>query len=96
MARPRRRGRVVTPERRQVLQRVATLVPRLDRPVLVAVDGGDGSGKTVLADELAGLLVPSVRASLDDFHHPRAHRHACGRTGETVWERGFDYDGGTP
>jgi uridine kinase len=64
--------------------------------VLVAVDGGDASGKTVLADELAGELAAEgtrrpVRASLDDFHHPRAHRHALGRTGLTVWERGFDY-----
>lgn len=59
--------------------------------MLVAVDGGDGSGKTVLADELARLLVTCVRASLDDFHHPRTHRYAYGRTGETVWERGFDY-----
>jgi uridine kinase len=59
--------------------------------VLVVVDGADGAGKTVLADELARLLPTSVRASLDDFHHPRAHRHALGRTGETVWERDFDY-----
>jgi len=64
---------------------------RLDRPALVAVDGPDGAGKTVLADELASLVPGAVRASLDDFHHPRAHRHALGRTGETVWERGFDY-----
>lgn len=59
--------------------------------MLVVVDGADGAGKTVFADELASLLPTSVRASLDDFHHPRAHRHARGRTGETVWERGFDY-----
>ena len=32
-----------------------------------------------------------MRASIDDFHHPRAHRHALGRTGETVWTRSFDY-----
>jgi uridine kinase len=60
--------------------------------VLVAVDGGDGAGKTMLADELAALLPGWVRASLDDFHHPRAHRHALGRTGETVWERSFDLE----
>jgi len=60
--------------------------------VLVAVDGADGAGKTMLADELATLLPGSVRASLDDFHHPRAHRHALGRTGETVWEHSFDLD----
>ena len=32
-----------------------------------------------------------VRATLDDFHQPRAYRHAEGRTGRTVWERGFDH-----
>jgi uridine kinase len=58
--------------------------------VLVAVDGADGAGKTVLADDLAPLLPGSVRATLDDFHHPRAYRHAQGRTGGTVWERSFD------
>lgn len=31
-----------------------------------------------------------VRAGLDDFHHPQTHRHAFGRTGETVWTRSFD------
>jgi uridine kinase len=55
------------------------------------VDGADGAGKTVFADDLAPLVPGAVRASLDDFHHPREHRHARGRTGETVWERSFDY-----
>jgi uridine kinase len=60
--------------------------------VLVAIDGADGAGKTVLADDLAPLLPGSVRATLDDFHHARAFRHARGRTGETVWERSFDVE----
>ncbi len=65
-------------------------MPRPGRPTLVAVDGADGAGKTILADELAPLVPGAVRASLDDFHHARAHRHAEGRTGATVWERSFD------
>jgi uridine kinase len=44
----------------------------------------------VLADELAAVVPAAVRAGLDDFHHPRAFRHAEGRTGFTVWERSFD------
>jgi uridine kinase len=59
--------------------------------VLVVVDGADAAGKTILADELARLLPTSVRASLDDFHQPRARRHAFGRSGETVWAHSFDY-----
>ena len=85
----------MTPDRLAVLARVADALPDLDRPLLVAVDGGDGAGKTWFADELATLLVERdraiVRASVDDFHHPRSHRHAQGRTGETVWSRSFDY-----
>jgi uridine kinase len=85
----------VTPDRRAVLARVADALPDLDRPLLVAIDGGDGAGKTWFADDLAALLADRdravVRASVDEFHHPRAHRHALGRTGETVWARSFDY-----
>ena len=91
MAPPGRRGRVITPERSALLRVLRARVARLDRPTLVAVDGADGAGKTVLADELARLLPGAERASLDDFHHSRAHRHALGRTGDTVWERGFDH-----
>lgn len=81
-------------EREVVLASVWDEVPPTERPVLLAVDGPDGAGKTTLADDLAGAARGRtvVRASLDDFHHPRAHRHAEGRTGETVWARGFDYE----
>lgn len=87
------------PARRAVLERVAAAVPSLGRPVLVVVDGADGAGKTWFADDLATTLKTGlggvghavVRASVDDFHHPREHRHADGRTGETVWRRSYDY-----
>ncbi|MBF4761745.1 uridine kinase [Nocardioides islandensis] len=85
----------MTPERRAVLAEVAGALPDLDRPLLVVVDGADGAGKTWFADDLAALLGEAgravVRASLDDFHHPKAYRHEAGRTGETVWSRSFDY-----
>jgi uridine kinase len=85
----------VTPERLAVLALVADALPDLDRPLLVAVDGADGAGKTWFADELAMVLGererPVVRASVDDFHHPQSYRHELGRTGETVWARSFDY-----
>lgn len=32
-----------------------------------------------------------VRASVNGFHHPAAHRHALGRTAEAFWSRSFDY-----
>lgn len=83
--------------RLHVLEQVASRIPSPDRPVLVAVDGVDGAGKTTFADELAevvrrsGRFADVVRASVDGFHHPRAHRHAEGRTGEAFWSRSFDY-----
>jgi len=73
---------------------VAGRIPSLDRPVLVAVDGADGAGKTTFADAVGERLLAAgrqvVRATVDDFHHPQAHRHALGRTAETVWSRSFD------
>lgn len=85
----------MSPERAEVLTEVAALVLTAGRPVLIGIDGPDGVGKTWFADELADVLAatghPVVRASVDDFHHSRAHRHECGRTGATVWSRSFDY-----
>lgn len=61
----------------------------------MAIDGVDGAGKTHFADALAQILGARghrvLRASTDDFHHPRAHRHALGRTPDSVWSRHFDY-----
>jgi uridine kinase len=81
--------------RSELLATVAGLVPAGDR-VRVAVDGRDGAGKTVFADELAAVLRgsgrPVVRASVDGFHRSRALRYAAGRTAETYWRDAFDYD----
>jgi uridine kinase len=79
-------------ERAALLSALWHVVPRPGRPVLVAVDGPDGAGKTRFAADLATRTErPVVVAALDDFHHPRAWRHAEGRTGATVWARSFDY-----
>jgi uridine kinase len=88
---------VTSPVRRAVLAEVVARIPAPGRPVLVAVDGVDGAGKTTFADELAGAVKATgrfaavVRASVDGFHHPREHRHALGRTAETFWSRSYDY-----
>lgn len=78
---------ISTPQRRQVIDRVAGEVLDLKeagRPLLVAIDGIDGSGKTTFADELASALTaregPVVRATVDSFHHPRSVRWAKGRS----------------
>jgi uridine kinase len=68
-----------------LLDRLANAIAALhpDRRIRVAIDGVDGAGKTVLADALAPLVIAKgrqvIRASVDDFHHPRAVRYARGR-----------------
>jgi uridine kinase len=79
--------------RAELLRRVAASVPA---GVRVGVDGVDGSGKTVFADELADRLRedgrPVVRISVDDFHHPRAIRYRRGGdSAEGYWLDAFDY-----
>ncbi len=64
--------------------------------VLIAVDGMDGAGKTVFADNLAIVLAEDgsavYRASLDDFHRPRAARYRRGRTSpEGHYLDSYDY-----
>lgn len=87
-----------TPARATVLAALAARVPQpAGRPVLVGVDGVDGAGKTVLADELAAVLRAGgrtvVRASVDGFHRPRAERYARGRSSpEGFYLDSYDYD----
>jgi uridine kinase len=64
--------------------RLANRASANDRgPLLVAVDGVDGVGKTTFADELAAAVeavgAGTFRASVDGFHHPRRVRHRRGR-----------------
>ena len=83
-------------------QTLALLAERLcavapGRPALVAIDGFDGAGKTVLARELVTLVSargtrPVINVSMDNFHHPRAHRYATGRGPESFYRASYDYD----
>lgn len=64
--------------------------------VVVAVDGGDGAGKTTFADGWAEVFAEDgstvFRASIDDFHRPRAERYARGRRDpEGFYRDSFDY-----
>lgn len=57
----------------------------------------DGAGKTHFADELAELLRasgrPTIRASVDGFHHRKAIRHRKGRASpEGFFRDSYDYD----
>jgi len=79
-----------------MLELLADAVPVGQGAVRVGIDGPDGSGKTMLADELADLLRArgrdAVRVSADDFHQVRAVRHARGRDDpEGMWLDSYDY-----
>jgi uridine kinase len=85
--------------RAAVLARVADMVPPAGAgwAVRVAVDGVDGAGKTVFADELGAVLSARgravVRASVDGFHRPRAVRYRRGRqSAEGYFRDSYDYD----
>lgn len=89
-----------TAERTAVLAAVCAHVPdprSLGRPVLVAVDGVDGAGKSVFAAELVAALRAEgrtvVAASVDGFHRPRDERYRRGRfSPEGFWADSYDYD----
>jgi uridine kinase len=64
---------------------------------IVAVDGLDGAGKTRFADALAARLGRGnravFRATIDDFHWPRARRYARGRdSAEGFYRDSYDYE----
>jgi uridine kinase len=63
-----------------LVENILTL--KQDRPLLVAVDGIDAAGKTMLARELAdrlrGIGAQVIEASIDGFHNPRAIRYKRG------------------
>lgn len=78
-----------------VLASVADVVIDIGRPVLVAVDGPDGAGKTHFAGRLVAELRsrhrPTEHSTVDHFHHLQVYRHGGGRSAETVWSRSYDY-----
>lgn len=85
--------------REAVMEAVAARVPTVDGDdcVRVAVDGPDGAGKTLFADDFAATLRaagrPVVRVSVDGFHHPRTTRYRRGRESpEGFWLDSYDYD----
>ena len=81
--------------RAEVLGELAAAVAALPRGRrVVALDGVDGAGKTVLGRELAALVRPHRevhRASVDGFHRPAAQRYARGRTPEGFYRDSYDH-----
>jgi hypothetical protein len=90
--------KIMTPARVAVLERVAESVLSLPSAgtVRVGIDGVDGAGKTMFADELRDLLAhsgrPLIRATVDGFHNPKPVRYRLGRSSpEGFYRDSFDY-----
>jgi uridine kinase len=86
-------------ERATAIHEIATVITELPlaRPIRVAIDGRDGAGKTILADEFIQPLRSRgrevIRASVDGFHNPRALRYLKGRySPEGYFRDSFNYD----
>jgi uridine kinase len=85
--------------RSRTLDHLAAAISETRRPehvLLVAVDGVDGAGKTVFANELADVLerrgIAVLRASVDGFHHPSSIRYQRGRRSpEGFFFDSYDY-----
>jgi uridine kinase len=85
--------------RAEALRELAAVITEilLPHPTRVAVDGRDGAGKTMLADELAVELRAhgrnAIRASVDGFHNPRAIRYYRGKhSPEGYFRDSYNYD----
>ncbi|MBO0797154.1 MAG: hypothetical protein J2P36_40260, partial [Ktedonobacteraceae bacterium] len=84
--------------RERVLQQLANVIATLHHThtLRVAIDGIDAAGKTTLANELVPLIEEHgyivIRASIDDFHRPRAERYRQGPVSpQGYYEDAFDY-----
>lgn len=78
-----------------VAERIA--LEHCDAPYIVAIDGVDAAGKTILAGELADVLrargVSVSEASVDGFHNFRSVRTARGRNNpEGFYRDSFDLE----
>ncbi|MFB5253479.1 AAA family ATPase [Bacillus mycoides] len=84
--------------RKQRMKEIADhiLTLNLTHPIRVGVSGITASGKTTFANELAEEMkkcgVPVTRASIDDFHNPRAIRYTQGKeSARGYYEDAHDY-----
>ena len=79
-----------------VAESVAAQALDSERPLVVGVNGVDGSGKTMLTAELHRQLeahgLPVTVVHIDDFTQPRTRRSAAGDPIERYYNNTFDID----
>lgn len=88
-------------EKQQVVYTILSdkiLSIKKDAPILVAISGKDGSGKTMMTDILAGFLSSKtsreiIRISVDDFMNNRAIRYTPSESaGQGCYDYTFNFD----
>lgn len=82
----------------ELTEKLAEEIVRIkkDKPVLIAFDGVDTSGKTTLADNIHDYFrkrkIESIRVSIDKFHNPKERRISKGEySPEGFFYDSFDY-----
>lgn len=85
-------------ERKELVEYLAREILKIKKttPILVGINGIDASGKTFLASELAEELRQKnqkiIKASIDDFHNPKAIRYKKGENSpEGYYYNSFNY-----
>ena len=87
-----------TEARSIMLYMLANVISRFEkRPLLVAIDGKDTAGKTMLTHELNTLLMERgeqvITASVDGFHNPKEIRYRMGEDSpEGYYRDSFNYN----
>ena len=93
----------MTDQQHAVYSTLANKILRIkkDAPLLVAISGKDGSGKTMMANILAAFLSSQtdreiIRISIDDFMNSRAIRYTPAESaGRGCYEYTFNFEGFT-
>lgn len=89
----------ISDRRRALLDGICQQILRTQqsKPLLIAVDGVDGAGKTVFAGELSNTLtelgLEVVQSSTDNFHNSKSYRYRRGEdSANGFYEDSFNYE----
>ena len=74
---------------------ILSIRERKTKPIRIAINGIEGTGKTVFADKLTEFLIEkgikAIQVSIDGFHFNKAHRYKQGRdSAKGYYEDSYD------
>lgn len=80
---------------KKIQSRIELLQATKSKPIRIAVNGIEGTGKTVFAEKLTGFLLENdlnaMQVSIDGFHFNKAHRYRQGRnSAKGYYEDSYD------